>query len=69
MDLGNHVDTCWRESLRALGPCEISVPHLEVGPRHTASLKGDRRQRVEEAGEEVERLLVSDPPLHREDWH
>ena len=32
-------------------------------------LMGDRRRRTEEAGKEVERLLVSDPLLHREAWH
>ena len=32
-------------------------------------LNGDRRQREEEAGKEVETLLGSDPPLHRESWH
>ena len=34
-----------------------------------ASLKGYRRRRTEEAGEEVKRMLGSDPPLHREAWH
>ena len=34
-----------------------------------AILKGYRRQRMEEVGEEVERLLGSDPPLHQEAWH
>ena len=34
-----------------------------------ASLKGDRRRQTEEAVAEVEALLGSDPPLHREDWH
>ena len=29
-------------------------------------LKMDRKRRAEEAGVEVEALLVSDPPLHRE---
>ena len=32
-------------------------------------LKGDWIRRVEEAEKEVERLLGSDPPLHREAWH
>ena len=26
------------------------------------------RKRTEEAGEEIERILVEDPPLHREAW-
>ena len=34
-----------------------------------ASLREDRKGRAEEAGEEVETLLGSDPPLHREAWH
>ena len=29
----------------------------------------DRKRRAEEAGAEVEELLGSDPPLHREAWH
>ena len=34
----------------------------------TASLKGDRRRRVETAGEEVEALLGVDPPMSQEAW-
>ena len=34
-----------------------------------ASLKEDMRKRTEEAGEEVERFIGADPPLHREAWH
>ena len=33
-----------------------------------ASLKGDRRQRVEEAGKAVEALLGEDPPNSKEAW-
>ena len=33
------------------------------------SLKTERRRQAEEAGEEVEALLGSDPPLHREVWN
>ena len=40
-----------------------------LGRAIMAILKGDRRRRAEEAGEEVEKLLRSDPPLHQEDWH
>ena len=40
-----------------------------LGRAITASLKGDWRRRAEEAGEEVERLLGSDPQIYREDWH
>ena len=32
-------------------------------------MKGDMRQRTEEAGADVETLLGLDPPLHREAWH
>ena len=34
-----------------------------------ARLNGDQRQRAEEAGDEVERLLGSDTPLHCEAWN
>ena len=40
-----------------------------MGRAIAASLKGDRRRRAEEAGEEVEALLRLDPPLHWEAWH
>ena len=40
-----------------------------LGRAINAILKGDWRQRTEEAGEEVERLLGTDPPLHQESWH
>ena len=40
-----------------------------LGRAIAASLKGDWRQRVEEAGEEVNKLLGSDPPLHQEASH
>ena len=36
-----------------------------LGCTINASLKEDRRRRTEESGEEVERLLVVDSPLHR----
>ena len=32
-------------------------------------MKGYQRHRIEEAGKEVEMLIVSDPLLHREAWH
>ena len=40
-----------------------------LGRAIAESLKGNRRQRAEEAGAEVEELLGSDPPLQREAWH
>ena len=39
-----------------------------LGCAITAILKGNRRQREEEAGVEVEALLGSDSPIHREAW-
>ena len=32
-------------------------------------LEADRRRRTEEAGGEIEALLASDPPLHKEIWN
>ena len=40
-----------------------------LGRSIRAILTTDRRRRTEEAGAEVEALLGSDPPLHREAWH
>ena len=39
-----------------------------LGRAIQASLKGDRRRRVEEAGSEVEALLKEDPPNAKEAW-
>ena len=39
-----------------------------LGCAISAILKGNRRQREEEAGVEVEALLGSDSPIHREAW-
>ena len=33
------------------------------------SIKDNRRRQYEETGKEVETLLGSEPPLHRESWH
>ena len=35
----------------------------------TESLRGDRRRREEETGADMEALLRSDPPIHREEWN
>ena len=48
-------------------------PRAQAGIRRLgraiqASLKGDRRRRVEEAGTAVETLLKEDPPNAREAW-
>ena len=40
-----------------------------LGRAINASLKGDQRRRVYEAGEEVDRLLGMDSPLYLESWH
>ena len=42
---------------------------LRLGRAIRASLRTDRKRRAEEAGAEVEALLRSDPPLHREASH
>ena len=39
-----------------------------IGRAVKASLKGDRRQRVEESGKAVEALLGEDPPNQKEAW-
>ena len=39
-----------------------------LGRAVRASLKGDRRRRVEEAGKDVEALLGEDPPNEKEAW-
>ena len=39
-----------------------------LGHSIKASLKGDRRRRVEEAGKAVEALLGEDPPNAKEAW-
>ena len=39
-----------------------------LGRAVRASLKGDRRQRVEESGKDVEALLGEDPPNAKEAW-
>ena len=40
-----------------------------LGHAINAILKGYRRRRMEEVGEEIERLLREDSPLHKETWH
>ena len=41
----------------------------KLGRAIRASLRKDRKRRAEEAVAEVEALLGSDPPLHREAWY
>ena len=40
-----------------------------LSPAIQASLTTDRRRQAEEAGEELEALFGSDPPMQREAWH
>ena len=40
-----------------------------LGRAIAASLKGNRRRREEEAGEELEALFGLDPPLHWKTWY
>ena len=54
-------------ALRDLAKYQALIQKL--GRAIRASLKTDRRWRAEEAGAEVEALLGSDPPLHREAWN
>ena len=39
-----------------------------LGRAFRASLKGDRKRRVEDAGKDVEALLGGDPPNAKEAW-
>ena len=39
-----------------------------LGQSFRASLKGDRKRRVEDAGKDVEALLGGDPPNAKEAW-
>ena len=50
-------------------PVRDQAPIQRIRLAINTSLKGDRRQSTEKAGEEVKRLLLLDPPLHREAWH
>ena len=67
MGISGHVEACQKESLRAPVTCEVPGTHSEAGTRHQH--KPEEGPDTEEVGEEVERLLGSDPPLHREAWH
>ena len=40
-----------------------------LGRAINAILKRNRRRRTEEAGEDIEKLLGVEPPLHKESWH
>ena len=53
MYLGDHVDPCQQENFRAPVPREGTVPYSEVGLCNHGKLEGI----LEEAGEEVEKLL------------
>ena len=48
------------------GRCQLKL--RSMGRAIHAALKSDRRRRVEMAGDNVEQLLIGDPPLLREAW-
>ena len=56
-----------RESPRE-GGTGVHASILRLGRAIRASLQGDRKRRVEIAGEEVETLLGEDPPNAKEAW-
>ena len=67
MDLQIDVETRRRESLREKGD-ESESETAELGRAFRTSLKGDRKRRVEDAGKDVDALLVGDPPNAKEAW-
>ena len=60
----------WRLVNERVSACQDTARYQShiwrMGRAINAGLKEDRRRRIEEVGEEVERLLGADPPLHRE---
>ena len=50
-------------------PARYQALILRLGRAINAILKGDWRQSTEEASEEFERLLGTDPPLYQEAWN
>ena len=67
------LDTTWRlvnKRVSTLWFPARDQDHIQrLGHVINASLKEDRRRHTEEAVEEVDWLLKTDPPLHREAWH
>ena len=64
-------DETWRladERVLARRGARVRARLRRLGRAVRASLKGDRRQRVEDAGKDVEALLGEDPPNAKEAW-
>ena len=61
----------WRladERVSARRGTRVRARLRRLGRAVRASLKGDRRRRVEDAGKDVEALLGEDPPNAKEAW-
>ena len=64
-------DKTWRlanKRVSARRGTRVQARLQRLGRAVRASLKGDRRQRVEDAGKDVEALLGEDPPNAKEAW-
>ena len=64
-------DETWRladERVSARRGTRVRARLRRLGRAFRASLKGDRRRRVEDAGKDVEALLREDPPNAKESW-
>ena len=64
-------DEAWRladERVSARRGKRVRARLRRLGRAVRASLKGDRRQRVEDAGKDVKALLGEDPPKVKEAW-
>ena len=65
------MEETWRivgERISAQRGAGVQPRIRRLGRAIRASLKGDRKRRVEIAGEEVEMLLGGDPPNAKEAW-
>ena len=61
----------WRladERVSAKRGTRVRARLRRLGRAFRASLKGDRKRRVEDAGKDVEALLGGDPPNAKEVW-
>ena len=64
-------DKTWRladERVSARRGTRVRARLRRLGRAFRASLKGDRRRRVEDAGKDLEALLGEDPPNAKEAW-
>ena len=64
-------DETWRladERVLARRGTRMRARLRRLGQAFRASLKGDRRRRVEDAGKDVEAILGEDPPNAKEAW-